>query len=78
LALSQAELIDNLCQRYSCLPSQLLNERADLLLRILVLRDEAGESKDETEERSMMDSLASHSQVMLDGSVRKVPTLGTE
>jgi hypothetical protein len=72
LAVSQAQLIDNLCQRYSCLPSQLLNERADLLLRILAVQNEAGDSKSETEERSMMDSLANHSQVMLDGSTRKV------
>ncbi len=30
--LSKAELIDSLCQRYGCLPSQLLKEDAEILL----------------------------------------------
>jgi hypothetical protein len=77
LPLAQAELIDNLCQRYSCLPSQLLAERADILLRIMALRSEAGETEAEGQDRSMMDSLANSSQVMLDGSPRKVETLGS-
>ncbi len=30
--LSRAEMIDSLCQRYGCLPSQLLEEDAELLV----------------------------------------------
>tara|TARA_Y100000593_G_scaffold92787_1_gene185505 strand:- start:2504 stop:2695 length:192 start_codon:yes stop_codon:yes gene_type:complete len=45
LALVQAELIDGLCQRYSVLPSQLLNEDVSLLRMLemvsLTKKDEA-------------------------------------
>ena len=30
----EAELIDGLCQRYSCLPSELMREDAHLLMRM--------------------------------------------
>ena len=33
--LERAEFLDRLCQRYGCLPSQLLEEPADLLLPML-------------------------------------------
>ena len=33
--LVEAELIDNLCQRYGCLPSELLAEDASLLMRVV-------------------------------------------
>ena len=34
-ALQKAKLIDGLCQRYSCLPSQLMKEDADLILPMI-------------------------------------------
>jgi len=34
LILQQAEFIDNLCQRYSCVPSVLMGEDADLIMFI--------------------------------------------
>jgi hypothetical protein len=39
--LQRAELIDGLCQRYGCRPSQLLAEPVDLLLPLLALLAEA-------------------------------------
>ena len=40
--LAKAKLIDRICQRYSCLPSQLLDEDISLL-RSLNILGEAGE-----------------------------------
>lgn len=42
----EAEMIDSLCQRYGCLPSELLAEDASLLMRVVGIsamgkRDEA-------------------------------------
>jgi len=34
--------VDGLCQRYHCLPSQLLREDAGYLLRMLAILNEAG------------------------------------
>lgn len=34
--------MDTLCRRYGCLPSQLLAEPADYLLRMLALLSESG------------------------------------
>lgn len=39
--LEKAEFLDSICQRYGCLPSQLLEEPADLLLPMLALIAEA-------------------------------------
>ena len=44
--LIEAELIDGVCQRYGCLPSALMDEDADYLLRTLAL---VGLGKVETE-----------------------------
>ena len=41
LVLQQAEFIDNLCQRYSCVPSVLMAEDADLIMFIQNLIAEA-------------------------------------
>lgn len=41
--LSQSRLIYSLCERFSCLPSQLLNEDADLVLHMMTLLMEAGD-----------------------------------
>jgi len=35
--LVEAELVDGVCQRYGCLPSALLEEDADYLLRTLAI-----------------------------------------
>lgn len=35
--LERAQFVDMLCQRYGCLPSQLLEEPADLLMPMLAL-----------------------------------------
>jgi hypothetical protein len=35
--LTKARFIDNLCQRYSCLPSQLLNEDLDNIMKTLAI-----------------------------------------
>ena len=48
-SLHKAKLIDRLCQRYSCLPSQLLNEDASLL-RSLNILSEAGELQSASED----------------------------
>jgi len=39
-------MIDGLCQRYSCLPSQLMKEDADTILHMLILRDRAGDNEE--------------------------------
>jgi len=39
--LLEAKMIDNLCQRYSCLPSQLLGEDVSLLKRIGIVAEGA-------------------------------------
>ena len=44
-------MVDRMCQRYSCLPSQLLNEDANLL-RILNILSEAGELNGASEDKS--------------------------
>ena len=41
--LAEARIIDGLCQRYSCLPSQLLQEDADWILHAHALMREAGD-----------------------------------
>jgi len=40
-------MIDNLCQRYGCLPSELLAEDASLLMRVVSIASMG--RKDETE-----------------------------
>ena len=45
--LMQARTIDALCQRYSCLPSQLLQEDANLILHIHALMKEAGDDEEQ-------------------------------
>ena len=44
--LAEARMIDSLCQRYSCLPSQLMKEDAATILHIMKIRDEAGDNED--------------------------------
>ena len=41
--LTRARMIDSLCQRYSCLPSQLLAEDADLIFGIQAVLALAGD-----------------------------------
>ena len=60
--LTKARYIDGLCQRYSCLPSQLLEEDADLLLGIQTVLMLAGEHETRGAEPSMEDSLANMSR----------------
>ena len=45
--LTRARFIDNLCQRYSCLPSQLLNEDLDNIMKTLAIVQLA-EGKDDS------------------------------
>ena len=45
IELEQAEIIDNLCQRYSCLPSQVMGEDVGILRMLAIV----GEGKVEDE-----------------------------
>ena len=58
--LAKAEFIDTLCQRYHCLPSQLLNEPADILLQMIAVLNEGAEARPE---QSMEDILANASRL---------------
>ena len=64
--LQKERLIDGLCQRYSCLPSQLLKEDMDTLFRthtVLYLAGEAGgENIGQSKMQSKLDELANISQ----------------
>ena len=42
--LEEAELIDGFCQRYSCLPSQLLREDATILRMVAIVQEGQPES----------------------------------
>ena len=42
--LEEAELIDGVCQRYSCLPSQLLEEDATILRMLAIVQEGQPES----------------------------------
>ena len=42
--LEEAELIDGLCQRYSCLPSQLMGEDVRLLRMVAIVQEGQPES----------------------------------
>jgi len=60
--LTRARMIDSLCQRYSCLPSQLLAEDADLIFGIqgiLALAEDAPDNK----VQNMEEQLANLSRV---------------
>ena len=46
--LIRAKIIDNLCQRYSCLPSQLLAEDAGLIFQIYSILALSGEYDNQT------------------------------
>lgn len=39
MELAEAELVLGLCERFHCLPSQIMNESADLL-RLIAIQDE--------------------------------------
>ena len=60
--LTKAKLIDTLCQRYGCLPSELLNESVSLIQMhsILALAGEMDQKIDET--NNMESSLANMSK----------------
>lgn len=57
-------MIENLCQRYSCRPSEIMEEDADLIFHNLALLNEAGEGgpKEVSPEQSMEASLAGTSK----------------
>ena len=44
--LVQAELIDGLCQRFGCLPSQLMQEDAQILRMIAIVQEGKPEEAD--------------------------------
>jgi hypothetical protein len=44
--LAEAQLVDNLCQRYGCLPSQLMEEDANWMLHALKMIGEVKEITD--------------------------------
>lgn len=64
--LQRAKMIDGLCQRYGCLPSQLLEEDMDTLFRthtVLYLAGEVGgENTEQSKMQSKLDKLANMSQ----------------
>ena len=43
--LEEAELIDGLCQRYSCLPSQLMEEDATILRMVAIIQEAQPDEK---------------------------------
>ena len=47
--LAEARTVDALCQRYHCLPSQLMEEDADWILHAHALMKEAGDDKQDGE-----------------------------
>ena len=62
--LTRARFIDSLCQRYSCLPSQLLQEDIDLIVRMHNILALAGEHESQPQPPSMEESLANMSKGM--------------
>ena len=62
--LTRARFIDSLCQRYSCLPSQLLQEDIDLIVRMHNILALAGEHESQPQTPSMEESLANMSKGM--------------
>ncbi len=59
--LQKARLIDGLCQRYGCLPSQLLEEDTDILLKMQTILSLSGDNEKQSD---MESSLANMSQGM--------------
>jgi len=56
-------MIDNLCQRYSCLPSQLLAEDADLIFGIQSILALAGDDAPGKKTQDMEEQLANLSRL---------------
>ena len=61
--LARARMIDNLCQRYSCLPSQLLAEDADLIFGIQSILALASEDAPGNKTQDMEEQLANLSRL---------------
>ena len=61
--LVRARMIDNLCQRYSCLPSQLLAEDADLIFGIQSILALAGDDAPGKKTQDMEEQLANLSRL---------------
>jgi len=51
--LQKARMIDTLCQRYSCLPSQLLSEDMDLIFKMHTTLYLAGDHEEDTRGATM-------------------------
>jgi len=60
--LKKARFIDGLCQRYSCLPSQLLEEDVDLIVKMHSILMLAGDGETNAPGASMEDTLANMSR----------------
>lgn len=56
-------MIDNLCQRYSCLPSQLLAEDADLIFGIQSILALANDDAPDNKAQNMEEQLANLSRL---------------
>jgi hypothetical protein len=61
--LTRARMIDNLCQRYSCLPSQLLAEDADLIFGLQSILALAGDDAPRNKKQDMEEQLANLSRL---------------
>ena len=61
--LVRARMIDNLCQRYSCLPSQLLAEDADLIFGIQGILALANDDAPDNKAQNMEEQLANLSRL---------------
>jgi hypothetical protein len=61
--LMRARLIDNICQRYGCLPSQLMEEDTDLLFGIMNILSLVGDDSAPNKAQSMEEQLANLSRV---------------
>ena len=64
--LSQAKMIDTLCQRYGCLPSQLMQESVDLIFPmhelLSMMSDEEHTAQQEQRNDPILSSLANMSK----------------
>ena len=61
--LMRAKMIDGLCQRYGCLPSQLMEEDTDLLFGIINILSLVGDDAAPNKAQSMEEQLANLSRL---------------
>ena len=65
--LQKAELVDGLCQKYSCLPSQLMNEDVDLIMRMNLILSLGSQDQDAKMESSPIEEQLANMSRITDG-----------